>query len=132
MRLLVFLLSVGFCQSAVACSLDELADAKIVKSNRYQLSYRFLPAKPAVGKHFNLEIEVRDQMRHFFGGSISVSATMPAHKHGMNYLPTVKVSSPGRFLAEGYMFHMPGAWRFIFDLRTENKSQRIVSDYQLE
>ena len=39
---------------------------------------------------------------------IVVDATMPAHKHGMNYEPaTAKVDS-GHYQVENLLFHMPG------------------------
>ena len=35
----------------------------------------------------------------------------------MNYAPAVKPPAPGRWRAEGLMFHMPGKWEFVFELR---------------
>jgi cytochrome c peroxidase len=42
---------------------------------------------------------------------------MPEHRHGMNYAPEVKPLGPGRWRAEGLMFHMPGKWEFVFEVR---------------
>ena len=39
-----------------------------------------------------------------------LDAEMPAHRHGMNYRPSVVALGPGRYRAEGLMFHMPGLW----------------------
>ena len=41
---------------------------------------------------------------------------MPAHRHGMNYKPTVRALGQGRFVADGLMLHMPGQWRLWFEL----------------
>lgn len=76
-------------------------------------------AKPAdgirVGRTFDLEVaaclgsgEVPRRIR--------VAADMPAHGHGMNYKPTLTTLAPGRIRLEGLLFHMPGRWRFTFDV----------------
>lgn len=41
---------------------------------------------------------------------LKVDATMPAHKHGMNYEPSLKHLSGNSFRADGLVFHMPGTW----------------------
>ena len=48
--------------------------------------------------------------------ALLVDADMPAHRHGMNYRPTVSALGGGRFRAEGLMFHMAGRWRVMFRL----------------
>ena len=52
---------------------------------------------------------------------------MPEHRHGMNYKPEVKRLAPGRWRAEGLMFHMPGKWEFVFTVDGE----RMTSDFPL-
>jgi hypothetical protein len=47
-----------------------------------------------------------------------VDATMPEHRHGMNYRPGVKPAGEGRWRVEGLMFHMAGAWELRFDVET--------------
>ena len=56
---------------------------------------------------------------------------MPEHRHGMNYAPEVKATGPGRWRAEGLMFHMPGKWEFVFEVRAAGKSDRLVSAFLL-
>ena len=41
---------------------------------------------------------------------------MPVHRHGMNYRPTIRLLGGGRYGVDGLMFHMPGRWRFVFEL----------------
>ena len=48
--------------------------------------------------------------------TVRVDARMPAHRHGMNYRPTVAAAGDGRFAARGLMFHMPGDWELSFDV----------------
>ena len=56
---------------------------------------------------------------------------MPEHRHGMNYAPEVKAVGPGRWRAEGLMFHMPGKWVLVFEIRAAGKSDRVTSGFQL-
>jgi hypothetical protein len=61
-------------------------------------------------------------------GALVATAHMPEHKHGMNYKPVVKPLGNGRFRAEGWLFHMPGRWEFLFDVGGE----RITDSLRLE
>ncbi|HKU46837.1 MAG TPA: cytochrome c peroxidase, partial [Burkholderiales bacterium] len=45
--------------------------------------------------------------------------------------PEVKVLGPGRWRAEGLMFHMPGKWEFVFEVRAAGESDRMLSAFQL-
>ncbi len=47
---------------------------------------------------------------------VRVDAGMPAHRHGMNYRPTLSAVGPGVWRAEGMVVHMPGAWEVRLDL----------------
>ena len=68
------------------------------------------PERLSVGEVFAAEITI-------CGGDasavekIQVEAIMPAHRHGMNYLPEITKIEPGRYRADGLLFHMPGKWR---------------------
>jgi len=57
--------------------------------------------------------------------ALRVDAVMPAHKHGMNYLPKVESAGAGRFRAEGLMLHMPGAWELSFDVRGSQGNETL-------
>lgn len=67
-----------------------------------------------VGQHFALDIAVCAAPGTALPPSLRVDVDMPAHKHGMNYKPSVQSLGDGRFVAEGLMLHMPGRWRFLF------------------
>ncbi len=51
---------------------------------------------------------------------------MPAHRHGMNYKPTVISTLPGTYVAEGFLLHMPGDWRFKFRLAGADGPVRLA------
>ncbi len=59
---------------------------------------------------------------------VKVDAWMPAHRHGMNYAPTLTGAAGGPWRAEGLLFHMPGAWQLVFELRLGGRALRLVDD----
>lgn len=74
------------------------------------------PAPVPLGRPFALAIQVCPAEGQPMPEALAVDAEMPAHRHGMNYRPSVTAQGGGRFAAEGLMFHMPGHWRLRFDL----------------
>jgi len=103
-----------------------------LESARYSLGYRTVPGKPAVGKHFSLELAICPQPGTAAPESVRVDAHMPEHRHGMNYKAQVVAASGGRYKADGLMFHMPGRWEFIFDVRSSGRTDRLTQSFVLE
>ena len=117
--------------AAQACS-SELPGGRQVESARYAVGYRTIPGKIAVGKHFSIELAVCPKGGGQAPDSVRIDAQMPEHKHGMNYQADVVVLPAGRYRAEGLMFHMPGRWEFIFDLRAAGRTDRLTQSLVLE
>jgi ferredoxin len=63
--------------------------------------------------------------------ALRVDAVMPAHRHGMNYAPSLREVGPGHYRADGLMFHMPGLWEFRFELRGAHSSRPERLSHQL-
>ena len=103
-----------------------------LESARYSLGYRAVPGKPAVGKHFSLELAICPKPGTAAPESVRVDAHMPEHRHGMNYKAQVVAASGGRYQADGLMFHMPGRWEFIFDVRSSGRTDRLTQSFVLE
>ena len=59
--------------------------------------------------------------------NVSIDALMPEHRHGMNYKARVATASAGRYRASGLMFHMPGHWEFVFDIRSGDETDRLTA-----
>jgi hypothetical protein len=57
---------------------------------------------------------------------ITVDAWMPAHRHGMNYRPTLAGTPPAPLRADGLLFHMPGRWEIVFELRVGERVLRLT------
>lgn len=85
-----------------------------------------LPAQPIkTGTQFNIDVMI-------CGGAgeaarVEIDANMPAHKHGMNYLPEVSALDAMNYRASGLFFHMPGLWQLTVELKGE-KTQRFFVD----
>lgn len=118
---------------AVACDPPSLGDAQLLAdSARYRLAWRVRPNPIAVAEPFALEMSVCAKSGAPAAEGVQVDATMPEHRHGMNYRPSVIDGPDGRFLAEGMLFHMPGKWRLIFDVRAGGITERLTHDLTVE
>jgi hypothetical protein len=111
--------------AALACELPGAPSRKL-QSGAYTIVYRAAPAL-RVGEHFALELQVCPAP-----GRLSVDAWMPDHRHGMNYRPSLANLGGGRYRAEGLLFHMPGRWEFLFELRGALGTQRFAHAVRVE
>ena len=107
------------------CAAALPAPALTASSPRYDVAFRPDPA-PAVSRHFALDIVVCPKAGAALPATLAVDAHMPAHRHGMNYRPSVTPAGAGRWRAEGLLFHMPGEWEFRFDLGTADGLERAT------
>ena len=117
--------------AAQACS-PALPGAQVVESARYAVAYRTEPERIAVGKHFSVEMAVCPKGGTPPPESVRVDAHMPEHRHGMNYKTLVVPAAGGHYRADGLMFHMPGRWEFIFEVRSAGKTDRLTQSQVLE
>lgn len=128
---------VALAAGCMACSawgqscVPDLPGARKVESAHYVLAYRTRPAAVAIGQPFALEMAVCAKGGGA-PGQLAVDAHMPEHRHGMNYRPTVKSGGAGRFQAEGFMFHMPGRWEYLFDVGDGGKAERLTDSVTLQ
>ncbi len=133
LRVLAVLSAMAWPWSGAAqnCAVD-LPGAQKIESDSYVLAYRAQPANIAVSRHFSLDIMVCPKGGPAPPESVRVDARMPEHGHGMNYTPAVKALGKGNFRADGLMFHMPGRWEFVFEVRGGGKVERLRRSYTLE
>ena len=85
------------------------------------------PAPIPVGAHFSIRFRLCGPPV----GRVVVRGWMPDHRHSMNYRPAVTLSGlSGR--AEGLMFHMPGRWQLILDVRGAAGREKLTAETVLE
>ena len=122
--------------SAAACGdgwpLTATAEAGADAAAAPRLAFRTLPARVAVGRPFKVEAVVCPGAGGARPAKLVVDADMPAHRHGMNYRARVQALGGGRYRAEGLMFHMPGRWRFVFDLQLPQGPLRMTRDIEVD
>ncbi len=99
---------------------------------RYEIVFAAVPAPLAAGKLFSLDLAVCPRGGAAAPNALAVDATMPEHRHGMNYRPTVVARGTGIYRADGLMFHMPGRWDLLFDLVTPAGTERLTATVLLE
>lgn len=125
------LVSLGLPSLASACELPAGFGAR-VETPTLALAYRPVPAPVVVGRHFAVEAVACAKGGAPVPAALRVDAQMPEHRHGMNYRAQVQPQGPGRWRAEGLLFHMPGRWQFVFDVESGGRRERLVHDYVLE
>ena len=134
MKRLVCALVVAAAAPAFAAEcVASLESGKTIDSPRYRVAYRTDPPKLEVGKPFAVDLIVCSKQPGLKLDEVRVDAHMPEHRHGMNYKASVKLQAePGRYRAEGLMFHMPGHWEFLFDVRDAKGIERLKQDFPLK
>jgi hypothetical protein len=103
----------------------ELPPGVRVETERVAISYRTIPATIEVGKPFVLELAACPKQGAALAGRVRLDAHMPEHRHGMNYRVKVVPLADGRYRSEGWLFHMPGRWEFVFDFGAERLTNSV-------
>jgi hypothetical protein len=108
---------------AAACPLAEPS----LKLGDVQAAWKINGAPIAVGRHFAIDVMVCPADAVL----ARVDATMPEHRHGMNYRPSVTPQGAGRWRAEGLMFHMPGVWELRLDVQAAGRTEQLRDTIRL-
>ena len=118
---------------AAGCG-DELpAAARVsIEQGGTLLAFAPRPAPLAIGRHFAVDVVVCSATGAPPRPLVRVDADMPAHRHGMNYRAAIRALDGGRYAADGLMFHMPGRWRFVFDLGSGADTMRMTHEVDVE
>lgn len=120
---------------AVAADCGAALDARHrleAASAHHRLVFVPQPAPLVSGRHFSLDIVVCPLGGASLPLALRVDADMPAHRHGMNYRPTVRALGDGRYRADGLLLHMPGRWRFLFELSADGRLERLAREVDVE
>jgi len=133
MRLLALVLSLVLAVPAWAdCPLDlGRGTGWVVFSDHYMIAFRPEPMRIEVGEPFALLFNICTKDGNP-AELVAVEATMPEHKHGMNYRPTIVAGGDGRYRAEGMVFHMPGRGEVAMDVRAGEESERLTHEIILK
>jgi hypothetical protein len=118
-------------EPAFACPLDPAGAPMQSVEGLYSVNFKMVPESVTVGEPFSVLLSVCDRNGKPFDGRLRASAEMPAHKHGMNYRPSVTFEGHGKFRLQGFLFHMPGQWRVILEFEDDRRTDRMLVDHKL-
>ena len=85
--------------------------------------WRSEPADIPVGAHFSVRFVLCGPPVD----RVKVRGWMPDHRHGMNYRPEVTLNDSSG-TAEGLLFHMPGRWQLILEVRGPAGRAKLVAE----
>lgn len=116
---------------ASACPLTA-ADGRLVAGDGVQLAWRVVDDGDtgqaiSLSRHFSLLVRVCPADAKLQ----AVDASMPAHRHGMNYRPTLQRVGPGQWRADGLLFHMRGRWALRWDVQADGRTQSLQQAVEL-
>lgn len=139
-RVLVMLAFGVMAGMANAACPPEDGDGTVIRKGDLLLAYRpLLKADPGLkaqripmAQHFALEVQLCDKGGTSNAQLRKADASMPAHKHGMNYRPTIKPLGNGRFRIDGMMLHMAGQWEFAFEVQAGKERMRLTHDVRVD
>ena len=63
---------------------------------------------------------------------LRVDASMPEHRHGMNYRSSLKPLGDGRWRVEGLLWHMSGRWELRLDVQSQGLEHRLRQSVLLQ
>ena len=112
--------------AGAACPLPPDAGARL-DAGPVQLAWRVEGGTIAVGQPFALLVTLCPQDARL----VRVDATMPEHRHGMNYRPDVASLGDGRYDAKGLLFHMPGLWRLTASVYAAGQPARLTYEVEI-
>lgn len=118
--------------SAQTCGTDLPGKPTLIDGPRHRIAFVARPDPIPLDAHFAIDFSVCPKAGATLPQSVRVTATMPEHRHGMNYRPVVTAPQPGRYRAEGLLFHMSGRWEIAFELVDGGTAERLVSGVLLE
>lgn len=101
--------------------------AQLITQGAVQAAWWAEPAPITVGKPFALRLQLCPADAQL----LRVDATMPEHRHGMNYKPSLKALGGGRWRAEGLLWHMAGRWELRVDVQAAGAEHRLLQSLTL-
>jgi hypothetical protein len=121
----LLVVAAGAAAQGTKCPKPE-AGAALIEQPGLRATWRAEPA-PAVSRPFVLHVTLCPARAEL----LRVDATMPEHRHGMNYRPRLTPAGPGAWTVDGLVWHMPGRWELLLVTRLDGAEQRLVQSVTL-
>lgn len=114
-----------------ACETDTNEQAEQISSS--PLTIIEIVGPITVSQPFSAVLTVCDEQASDM--TATIDAGMPAHGHGMNYVPEITVLEKNneylKIRADGLVLHMPGSWEWIVKFKSSDLKQSITHNFTL-
>ena len=124
---LFLIFSAGPAMAGACGAPDHWQALKPDGNGSFQAAIALSTKTPEVGTPFDVELKVCSAENQA-ANRVAVDATMPAHKHGMNYEPQLSETAEGEFKATGFLFHMPGHWQITVSVYGKDGPNHLTMD----
>ena len=119
----------------LAYATERCAPAKGTKmhsgeSSIWDMRIHFSPEQVPLNTPFQAIISICSQTETM-PNKLAINAIMPAHKHGMNYKPTITRVDDRTYQINNLVFHMPGIWRLEVTAYTNATPHRFSHEMDL-
>jgi hypothetical protein len=114
-------------QAFAVCPPPPEAGARL-QSGPVQLAWRAEPEPIAVSRPFALLVTLCPVDARL----LRVDATMPEHRHGMNYRPSLQALGDGVWRVEGLLWHMSGRWELRLDVEAAGVTHTLRQSVTLQ
>ena len=121
------LLSMVGLAAHAACPFPAEAPAQAT-TGPVQARWSTEPQPVQVGEPFVLRVSICPADAQL----LRVDATMPEHRHGMNYRPSIQALGPGEWRVEGLVWHMAGRWELKLDTRLADAPHTLTQSVTLK
>ncbi len=124
-----FLSSLLVCAGAAhaACPLPAGVSPSL-SAGPVQASWSTEPARLEVGEPFVMRLTLCPADTRL----LRVGATMPEHRHGMNYEPSFQSLGEGVWRVEGMVWHMSGRWELRLDTQLQGEPFTLTQSVNLQ
>ena len=137
----LLLLVAGLCTGHPAVADETPAQKKCVPGTGIEMSstgdapwtvqLQLSPDDVPLNAPFAAKVTICSQLNQY-PAKLAMDATMPAHKHGMNYQPSMEKIDDNHYSVNNILFHMPGIWRFEVTAYGKDKTHRYTYEVNVK
>lgn len=116
--------------AAEECNIEQSSDAHIIsKADDQKIVSSVIDGEIGVRSKVTMKISLCDMPKN--AEILKVDAIMPLHRHGMNYEPKIEKINDNQFIAQPYVFHMPGTWQLQTRVSINGEILEFKGDFNI-